>query len=137
MALPALFAVEYALAQLWMGWGVRPQAMIGHSLGEYVAACLAGVVSLEDALALVAFRGHLLEQLPSGAMLSVALSEDELTPLLDEALSLAAINGSSLCVASGPTDAIEALERRLAHENVQCRRLALATAAHSGMVEPC
>jgi acyl transferase domain-containing protein len=106
MALPALFAVEYALAQLWMSWGVRPQAMIGHSLGEYVAACLAGVVSLEDALALVALRGQLLEKLPSGAMLSVALSEEELAPLLDDALSLAAINGPSLCVASGPTDAI-------------------------------
>jgi acyl transferase domain-containing protein len=136
MALPALFAVEYALAQLWMSWGVRPQAMIGHSLGEYVAACLAGVVSLEDALALVALRGQLLEKLPSGAMLSVALSEEELAPLLDDALSLAAINGPSLCVASGPTDAIEGLERRLAHEAVQCRRLALATAAHSGLVEP-
>ena len=76
LALPALFAVEYALAQLWMAWGVRPQAMIGHSLGEYVAACLAGVVSIEDALALVALRGHLLEKLPTGAMLSVALSEE-------------------------------------------------------------
>jgi len=136
MALPALFAVEYALAQLWMSWGARPQAMIGHSLGEYVAACLAGVVSLDDALALVALRGQLLEKLPTGAMLSVALSEEDLAPLLDDALSLAAINGSSLSVASGPTDAIEGLERRLAHDNVQCRRLALATAAHSGLVEP-
>ena len=136
MALPALFTIEYALAQLWMAWGVRPQAMIGHSLGEYVAACLAGVVSIEDALALAALRGHLLEKLPSGAMLSVALSEEELAPLLDDALSLAAINGPSLCVASGPTDAIERLERRLAHEAVQCRRLALATAAHCGLVEP-
>jgi phthiocerol/phenolphthiocerol synthesis type-I polyketide synthase E len=136
MALPALFAVEYALAQLWMSWGACPQAMIGHSLGEYVAACLAEVVSLEDALALVVLRGQLLEKLPSGAMLSVALSEDELAPLLDDTLSLAAINGPSLCVASGPIAAIEALERRLAHETVQCRRLALATAAHSGLVEP-
>jgi phthiocerol/phenolphthiocerol synthesis type-I polyketide synthase E len=136
IALPALFAVEYALAQLWMSWGVLPQAMIGHSLGEYVAASLSGVVSLRDALVLVALRGQLLEKLPNGAMLSVALSEDELAPLLDGDLSLAAINGPSLCVASGPMDAIESLERRLAHEAVQCRRLALATAAHSTLVEP-
>ncbi len=136
LALPTLFAVEYALAQLWMAWGLRPQAMIGHSLGEYVAACLAGVVSLEDALALVALRGRLLEKIPNGAMLSVALSEERLAPLLDGGLSLAAVNGPSLCVASGPSDAVERLEQRLAREGVECRRLAIATAAHSELVEP-
>ncbi len=92
IAQPALFVIEYALAQLWMSWGVRPWAMIGHSLGEYVAACLAGVFSLEDALVLVAGRGRLMQQQPSGAMLAVPLAEDELRPLLGGQLDLAAVN---------------------------------------------
>ena len=110
---PALFVIEYALAKLWMEWGVRPQAMIGHSIGEYVAACLAGVLSLEDALALVAARGQLMQQLPGGAMLSVPLAEKEVQSLLDENLSLSAVNRPSLCVVSGPEDAINALEHQL------------------------
>jgi acyl transferase domain-containing protein len=84
IAQPALFVIEYALAKLWISWGVHPQAMIGHSIGEYVAACLAGVFSLEDALALVATRGRLMQQMPSGAMLSVHLSAEEVQPLLSE-----------------------------------------------------
>ena len=103
---PALFVIEYALAQLWIAWGIQPQAMIGHSIGEYVAACLAGVFSLEDALALVAARGRLMQQLPSGAMLAVALPEQEVHPLLGQQLSLAALNGPSLCVVSGPPEAV-------------------------------
>src|SRR6266498_2378921 len=91
---PALFVVEYALAQLWMELGIRPQAMIGHSIGEYVAACLAGVFSLEDALALVAARSRLMQQLPPGAMLAVSLSEQAIGPFLSPHLSLAAVNGS-------------------------------------------
>ena len=87
---PALFVLEYALATLWMEWGVRPHAMIGHSLGEYVAACLAGVFSLEDALALVAARGKMMQQLPRGAMLSIPLPEKDVEPLLGKELSLAA-----------------------------------------------
>src|SRR6185369_17745949 len=89
---PALFVIEYALAQLWISWGVRPAAMIGHSLGEYVAACLAGVFTLEDALALVAARGRLFEQLPSGAMLSIPLPEDDVRAMIDGTLSIAAVN---------------------------------------------
>src|SRR5206468_2074351 len=87
LALPALFVTEYALAKLWMSWEVRPHAMIGHSVGEYVAACLAGVLSLEDALSLVVLRGKLLEQVSGGGMLSVLLSENEARLLLGEKLS--------------------------------------------------
>ena len=110
---PALFVVEYALAQLWAAWGITPQAMIGHSIGEYVAACLSGVIRLEDALALVATRGQLMQQLPEGAMLAVPLSQQALEPLLDEKLSLATTTAPESCVVSGPVDAIQALQERL------------------------
>ncbi|MBV9787165.1 MAG: type I polyketide synthase, partial [Chloroflexi bacterium] len=136
LALPALFATEYALARLWMAWGVQPNAMIGHSLGEYVAACLAGVLRLEDALALVALRGQLFEQLPVGGMLSVPLSEAELRRLLTPQMSIAAINGPQQCVVAGPTDEIGALEALLTAQGLSCRRLPIAVAAHSRMVEP-
>ena len=134
IALPALFAVEYALARLLMHWGIVPQAMIGHSLGEYVAACLAGVLSLEDALALVTLRGRLFEQLPEGAMLSVPLAEEEVRPFLGEQLSIAAINGPALCVVSGTTAQIEELRLLLAARNVESSRLHISVAAHSEMV---
>ncbi len=133
---PALFAVEYALARLWESWGIRPRALLGHSLGEYVAACLAGVFSLEDALALVATRGRLIQELPPGAMLGIPLSESELRPLLGERLSLAAINGPMQCVAAGPTEDIHRLERTLAERNVACTRLRTSHAFHSAMMEP-
>jgi acyl transferase domain-containing protein/acyl carrier protein len=134
---PALFAVEYSLARLWMTWGVRPQALIGHSIGEYVAACLAGVFSLEGALALVAARGRLLQSLPGGAMLAVPLPESELKPLLDgRRLSIAAVNGPSLCVVSGAHDAVEGFERKLAEMGLSGRRLHTSHAFHSEMVEP-
>jgi amino acid adenylation domain-containing protein len=136
LALPALFVVEYALAQLWMAWGMQPQALIGHSLGEYVAACLAGVFSLADALALVAARGRLLQELPAGLMLSIALPEAELTPRLDARLSLAAVNAPALCVVSGPAPAIIELEQALRKEQIECRRVPIAVAAHSALVEP-
>jgi acyl transferase domain-containing protein len=127
----AVFVVEYALAGLWMQWGVQPQAMIGHSIGEYVAACLAGVFSLEDALALVAARGRLIQQQPPGAMLSVALPENEVRSLLGSALSLAAVNAPAMCVVSGPGEAVEALQSRLAGQAVACRRLPTSHAFHS------
>lgn len=133
---PALFAIEYALAKLWMAWGVKPQAMIGHSIGEYVAACLAGVFSLEDALALVAARGRLMQELPGGAMLSVALAEEQLRPLLGADLSLAAVNGPGLCVVAGPHVAVESLHRRLQEQKVACQELHTSHAFHSVMMEP-
>jgi amino acid adenylation domain-containing protein len=136
IAQPALFVIEYALANLWMEWGVQPQAMIGHSIGEYVAACLSGVFSLEEALALVAARGRLMQLLPSGAMLAVSLSDSEVQPLLSKELSLAAINAPSLCVVSGVTEAVETLENQLIGQGVECRRLHTSHAFHSQMMEP-
>ncbi|MGK3959521.1 SDR family NAD(P)-dependent oxidoreductase [Sorangium sp. So ce118] len=139
-AQPALFVIEYALATLWMEWGIRPAAMIGHSLGEYVAACLAGVFSLEDALKIVARRGKLMQEMPPGAMLAVPLPEAEVQQLLDEgsgALSLAAVNGPSACVVAGPEDAVEALSDRLfAERELECTRLQTSHAFHSRMMEP-
>jgi acyl transferase domain-containing protein len=133
---PALFVIEYALAKLWMEWGVRPQAMIGHSIGEYTAACLAGVFTLKEALRLVAERGRLLQALPGGAMLAVALPERELAALLGPEFSIAAVNGRAECVASGLTAAVVELERRLNERGVSCRRLRVSHAFHSEMVVP-
>lgn len=135
-ALPALFLIEYALAKLWMTWGVQPKAMIGHSLGEYVTACLAGVFSLEDALSLVVLRGRLFEQLPCGAMLSVPLPEDKLRPLLKGDLSIAAVNAPDQCVVSGPVAAIESMASLLTEQEIEFRRLHIDVAAHSEMVTP-
>jgi acyl transferase domain-containing protein len=133
---PALFVIEYALARLWMQWGVRPCAMIGHSIGEYVAACLAGVFTLKDALELVAGRGRLMQQLPAGSMLAVSLSERDLQPFLSDDLCVATINEPSTCVVSGPTEAIDQLETGLAVKEIQCRRLHTSHAFHSAMMDP-
>ncbi len=136
LAQPALFSIEYALAQLWMAWGIRPAAMLGHSLGEYVAACLSGVFSLEDALRLVAARGRLMQEMQPGAMLSIALPEEELRPLLRDGVALAAINAPALCVASGPRQAITALSQQLVAQGVECQRLHTSHAFHSAMMDP-
>ncbi len=132
----ALFVIEYALARLWMDWGVRPQAMIGHSLGEYVAACLAEVFPLEVALELVAARARLMQDLPAGAMLAVPLTEEDARPHLDEQISLAAINGTARCVFSGATASIERLEHKLSESGLVCRRLQTSHAFHSPMMDP-
>ncbi|HZN10057.1 MAG TPA: type I polyketide synthase, partial [Blastocatellia bacterium] len=133
---PALFVIEYALAKLWIAWGVRPQTMIGHSIGEYTAACLAGVFTIEEALRLVAARGRLMQQLPPGGMLSIPLPEAEVRPLLSAGLSLAAVNAPALCVASGPATDIEALADLLAGRGVETQRLHTSHAFHSGMMDP-
>ncbi|HKG20587.1 MAG TPA: type I polyketide synthase, partial [Blastocatellia bacterium] len=135
VAMPALFVTEFALARLWMSWGVYPEAVIGHSFGEYVAACLAGVFSLEDALQLVSERGRLMQKLPAGAMLALPMAPHEVEPLLGGRLSLAAINGPSLCSVSGPADAIDELARALAEKGEEFHRLHIDVAAHSSMVE--
>ncbi|MEA5516071.1 type I polyketide synthase [Nodularia sp. UHCC 0506] len=131
---PALFVIEYALAKLWMSWGVHPEVMIGHSIGEYVAACLSGVFSLEDALALVAIRGKLMQQLPPGAMLSVQMSEQQVQPWLNEELSLAGSNSPFNCVISGAIAAIEKLQQQLQDKEIPCRRLHTSHAFHSQMM---
>ncbi len=136
LAQPVLFVCEYALSRLWMEWGVRPAAMAGHSIGEYVAACLGGVFSLEEALDLVALRGRLMQSLPRGRMVGIALPEEEIRSLLGERLSVAAVNGPSLCVVSGPADAVGELEERLSAAGVHCRALATSHAFHSRMMEP-
>jgi acyl transferase domain-containing protein len=135
LGLCALFAVEHALSQLWLSLGIRPAALIGHSLGEYTAAVVAGVLRLEDALMLVAARGRLLERLPPSAMLSVGLSEEEVTPLLGPGLSLAAINGPAQVVASGDASAVERLHERLSERGVRVRRLRLSAPGHSSLVD--
>src|SRR5262245_8707387 len=118
-----------------MAWGLEPEAMVGHSIGEYVAACLAGVFSVEDALRLVAERGALMQSVQEGSMLGVLLSEADVQPWLAPFanLSVAAVNAPSTCVVSGPTDQIEALEQRLAAAEVPARRLHTSHAFHSAM----
>jgi amino acid adenylation domain-containing protein/non-ribosomal peptide synthase protein (TIGR01720 family) len=134
---PALFAVEYALARLWMdGYGVRPSALIGHSLGEYVAACIGGVFRLEDALALVAERGRLMQALPEGAMAAVALGAEALAPRLSRDLSIAAINAPDRCVVSGPPAVVEAFLGRMAEDDIEAIRLRTSHAFHSAMMDP-
>lgn len=133
---PALFSIEYALARLWQSWGIEPQAMIGHSIGEYVAATLAGVFSLENGLAVVAARGRLMQSLPGGAMLSVALSEEQSHPFLTPEVALAAINAPERCVISGPPEAIQSLQAHLTAAGVMCRPLHTSHAFHSTMMDP-
>jgi amino acid adenylation domain-containing protein len=133
---PALFVTSYALAQLWIHLGVQPESMIGHSLGEYVCACLADVMNLEDALRVVAARGRLMQEMPTGSMLAVRVSEKELTPLLAEGLSVAALNGPSQCVVSGPASIIEAFEELLKSRDITCQKLRTSHAFHSALMEP-
>ncbi len=137
VAQPLLFAVEIALARLWMSWGIEPAAMLGHSLGEYVAACLAGVFSLADGLALVAERARLMQALPKGAMLAVPLPEAAVGELLAVAgdLALAAVNAPALCVVSGPEAAVAALAAELGARGLHARRLHTSHAFHSAMMD--
>ncbi|MER6459064.1 beta-ketoacyl synthase N-terminal-like domain-containing protein [Streptomyces sp. NPDC001228] len=133
---PALFATEYALTRLWAEWGVRPQAMLGHSVGEYVAAHLAGTFALDDAVRIVAARGRLMQQLPPGRMAAVHLPADELTRLLPAGVSLAAANGPRLSTASGPADGMDLLVAELTRRGVRHSVLHTSHAFHSAMTEP-
>jgi acyl transferase domain-containing protein len=136
LAQPALFAVEYALAQLWMSWGVHPAAVGGHSLGEFVAACVAGVFTLEEALWLVAERGRLLATIPGGRMLAVALAVSELKALLPESIDIAAINAPRLCVVAGSECSISELAAELREKGVAVSELRTSHAFHSRMMAP-
>ncbi len=131
-----LFTIEYATAQLWLSWGIEPKEMIGHSLGEYTAACIAGVFSLKDAIGMVATRGQLFKTLNEGGMLSVPMSEKEIAPYANGHLSFAAINKPDNCVLSGSTGAIEKLKTILDKKEINSSLLHITVAAHSEMVEP-
>ena len=137
---PALFAVEYALAELWRGWGIEPSALLGHGLGEYVAACVAGVLELEDALRLVAARGRLMQALPrSGVMAAVSAEEGRIREAmagLEAAVSIAALNGRDEVAISGSAPGVEAVLTRLAEAGIRGQRLRVSHAFHSPLVEP-
>ena len=133
---PALFTIEYAVARLWQSWGVEPSAMVGHSIGEFVAATLAGVFSLPDALRVVAARGRLMQGMAPGAMLAVRMDEAALLARLPEKLAIAAVNGPGACVVSGPADDVAGFARQLDHDGVGNRRLVTSHAFHSPMMKP-
>lgn len=135
-AQPLLFIFEYALAKLLQHSGVEPESMIGHSIGEYVAACLSGVFSLESALTLVMARGRLMQDMEKGAMLSVQLPEAELVSMIDESLSVAAVNAKDLCVVSGREEHIATFEKKLQDKGIITRQLHTSHAFHSYMMEP-
>ncbi len=130
-----IFIFEYALSRLLMEWGIKPQAMIGYSFGEYIAACIAGVISLEDAIKLVIYRGKLIEQTPGGAMLSVPLTSEEVKSLTLDGVSIAIDNGLS-CVVSGSIESIAIFEEKMKQKGKICMRLKASVGIHSAMMEP-
>jgi phthiocerol/phenolphthiocerol synthesis type-I polyketide synthase E len=134
-AQPALFCVEYALASLWRHYGVAPRAMLGHSVGEYAACVMAGVMSLSDAARVVAARGRLMAEMPTGAMASVFAAAPMIVPLLPPSVEIAAYNGPALCTIAGPSDALDETLRRLARSGIACRRLRTSHAFHTAMMQ--
>lgn len=136
LQLPAIFIVEYALSQLLMSWDLKPQALLGHSVGENTAACVAGTMKFEDCLGLVVLRGRLMDRV-AGSMVSVPLPAEEIQPYLDEFdVDLAVVNAPDLCVASGPADRISALEQKLSKQGVEAHRVKIGIAAHSRLLDP-
>jgi acyl transferase domain-containing protein/acetyltransferase-like isoleucine patch superfamily enzyme len=133
---PAIFVTSYALATMFQHWGIAPSAFVGHSIGEFVAATLGGVMEVDDALRLVATRGRLMQSLPSGSMLSVRLPEEVLASRLPAGVDMAAVNGPQLCVVAGPTSLVTALNETLTAEGVACRILHTSHAFHSSMMDP-
>jgi non-ribosomal peptide synthase protein (TIGR01720 family) len=135
LAQPGIFAIEYALARFLMSFGITPSAMLGHSIGEYVAACLAGVMTLDDALRLVAARGALMQRMPRGAMLATGCGEDRARALANGRASVAAVNAEMACVLSGDESAIADIERTLEGEGIASRRLRTSHAYHSALMD--
>ncbi|HLK28592.1 MAG TPA: amino acid adenylation domain-containing protein [Puia sp.] len=133
---PAIFVIEYAMAKLWMSWGIKPSAFIGHSIGEFVAAHLAGVFSLEDGLRLIATRGRMMSEMPRGSMLAVRAEFEKIKSLLSDDLSLAVINSPGSCVVAGPTPSTEILSKKLSELNISNKVLATSHAFHSIMMDP-
>lgn len=133
---PALFTIEYALAILWMSWGINPSFMVGHSIGEYVAACLARIFSLEDALTVVAARGRLMGEMPGGSMLAISSNEQLIKPYLKDSVSVSVSDSPSLCIVSGEHDAIRELEEQLLAKGIEFQRLHTSHAFHSRMMDP-
>ncbi|MCT2581930.1 type I polyketide synthase [Actinophytocola gossypii] len=137
VAQPALFTLEYALAALWRDRGVEPAAMIGHSVGEYVAATIAGVFTLPDALRLVATRGRLMGSMPPGEMLAVQLDETAVEPLLaGTGVTVATVNAPGTCVVAGPAEGIAEVADALSARGISGRRLRTSHAFHSAMMDP-
>ncbi len=133
---PALFTIEYAMSKLLASWDIHADGMIGHSIGEYVAACLSGLFSLNDALKLVAARGRLMQSMPKGSMLVVPQNEEDVSAYLNNEISLAAINAPGLSVLSGTDQAIDALAEKIENNNLETTRLHTSHAFHSSMMEP-
>jgi acyl transferase domain-containing protein len=133
---PSIFVVEYALARLWMSWGIKPALLIGHSVGEYVAAVLAGVFTLEEALGLLAARAKLMQDLPAGSMLAVRRGAKEMEGSLPDGVAIAAINSPLLTTLSGPTPLLQSLKESLEGQQVECRLLPTSHAFHSSMMDP-
>lgn len=135
LTLTSLFATEYALAKQMFSWGAKPSAMIGHSMGENTAACLAGVLSLHDAMNLVHLRGQLFERAPEGGMLSIPLPVEEARGYMSDDLDVAAINASELCVATGPKKTLMDLQKKLEQDDIDSTVVRINVAAHSRMLD--
>jgi len=133
---PAIFTVEFALARLWLSWGVKPAVLIGHSIGEYVAAVLAETFTLENALTLLAARAKLMQALPAGSMLAIRLDGKTVTDMLPPEAELAALNGPKLCTVSGPEEVLKSFQQALEAKDIASRLLATSHAFHSAMMEP-
>jgi phthiocerol/phenolphthiocerol synthesis type-I polyketide synthase E len=136
LAQPALFTVEYALTMLWQSWGLQPMALLGHSVGEYTAATIAGVFTLADALRLIALRGQLMQAQPPGSMINVVADRDTITPLLAGGLALAAHNSPKDCVVSGPADEVAAFTQAAAEAGLITHPIATSHAFHSPVMDP-
>ncbi|MCW8929254.1 MAG: SDR family NAD(P)-dependent oxidoreductase, partial [Gammaproteobacteria bacterium] len=136
IAQPVLFSIEYAMSQLLIHWGVKPAMLAGHSLGEYTAACVAGVMSLDDCLKMISIRARLMQTMEPGSMLAVPLSEMHIKPYLQSGLDLAVVNGTERCVISGPDELIQLLKTQLQSEEIEARVLHTSHAYHSSMMEP-